>query len=153
VTSDRGALAVFKDGLGFETGQVDTLEGAVCVSNITQADLAWILTLSEQGELRAELEGQKWIVRGMEDRLSAWESELATEPRPPKLNYLVPATHSNDQTGSTVKMWFTQCSGFRSWEVDELEYDSKSPIPAGWHPASPPQRAGDAVWFDHGGRV
>ncbi len=54
VTGDNGALAVFKNGLCTDTGQVDTLAGDVCVSGISPADLSRVLTLAEQGGLQVQ---------------------------------------------------------------------------------------------------
>jgi ribonuclease HI len=140
VTGDSGALAAFQHSLGAELTQVDTLEGAVGVSGIKPADLDRILTLAEQGGLRIELEGRKRIVQGVADRLCAWESELATEAKATKARCvscgghgLMPVT-SNDkpgQSGRTVKWWCSPCSGFRSWAVDEADYEGLPFCPDG----------------------
>ena len=84
MSGDRRALAAFQHNLGAEWTQVDMVEGAVCVSGIQPAGLSRILTLAEQGGLRAELEGQMLIVQGGTDRLCAWESALATEAKATK---------------------------------------------------------------------
>jgi hypothetical protein len=122
VTGDNCALAVFKNGLGTDTGQVDTLEGAVCVSGISPADLSWVLTLAEQGGLSTELGGlEEQLVQRVADRLCAWESDLAAEAKATKARCvscwckrLVPVIQSSEQTGRTVRWWCTQCSGFRT---------------------------------------
>ena len=117
VTGDGRSLAAFQQNLGAEWTQ-RMVEGAVCVSGIKPADLGRILTLAEQGGLRAELIRQNRIVQGVTDRLCAWESELATEAKATKARCvscggqcLVPVT-SDDQAGRTVKWWCAPCSGF-----------------------------------------
>ncbi len=123
VTGDNGALAVFKNGLGTNTGHVDTLEGAVCVSGISPADLSRVLKLAEHGGLSTELGGlEEQLVQRVADRLCAWESDLAAEAKATKARCvscgckrLVPVTQSSEQTGRRVRCWCTQCSGFRSW--------------------------------------
>ena len=75
LTGDSNALTVFKDGLGSDTGHVDTLEGA---TGIKPADLAQVFTLAERGRLNTVLGGHKeQLVQRVADRLCAWESDLA----------------------------------------------------------------------------
>jgi ribonuclease HI len=138
VTGDSNALAVFKDGLGPDKAQAEMLEGAVRVSGIQPADLDRVLSLVERGGLGAALVGRKRLVQGVADRLCAWESELATEAKATKArcsscggNHLTPVTQFSDQTGRTVRWWCAQCSGFRSWAVDEADYDGLPFCPDG----------------------
>jgi hypothetical protein len=78
----RGAVLV-------APSSVDKLEGAVCVSGISPADLARVITLAEQGDLSTAattaLGGiQEQLVQRVADRLCARESNLALEAKATK---------------------------------------------------------------------
>jgi hypothetical protein len=113
LTGGNSALAVLKDGLiGFEGVQIETLEGAIRVSGVKPAALAFLLTLAEQGGLSTDLEGRERLVQGVADRLCAWESDLAVEAKAIKVRcascgskLLMPVTQSSDQPSRTVSWW------------------------------------------------
>ena len=129
VTGNSDALAIFKDGLGHDMVQVEMLDDAVRVSEIRPAYLDQVLSLVEQGRLSAVLEGRRRLVQGVAARLCTWESELAMEAKATKAHcvscgggHLMPVTECRDHTGRTVRWWCRQCSGFRSWAVDDDDF-------------------------------
>jgi hypothetical protein len=71
VVGNSSDLVAFRAGLASYMVQTEQ-HGSVCISCTAPADLGQVLFLVEQGELEAQLKGQKRLVQSETDRLCAW---------------------------------------------------------------------------------